>query len=143
MMTRELQQKIISNMKQWQKIEDDIVASTGQTIQKTDNIIIRLIMDIILRDSQMHYWVQEWIADSLEHKTVTLSPKEMDKVWELLEQHIELEKESVEIAKQTLASLKGGERVIQQSFLNYLLEDEQKHSNLLSYLENVKRGMYP
>lgn len=143
MSTKELQQEIISNMRRWQKIEDASVASTGLIIEKTDNPIVRLVMEIIQRDSQVHYRVQEWIADSLEFKTVSLTPDELGKVWEMVEHHIELEKKTLEMAKQSLEALKGKRMVIQEYLLEYLAEDEEKHSNLLRHLEIIKKGMRP
>jgi hypothetical protein len=141
MSTKEIQQQIVANMKKWQKIEDATVAATGMIIEKTDNPIIHLVMEIIQRDSQMHYRIQEWIADSLEFKTVSLNYDELNKVWTLIEKHIELEKKTLAMAKESLAALKGKKMVIQEYFLNYLAEDEQKHNNLLTHLEGIKKGM--
>jgi hypothetical protein len=141
MSTKEIQQQIVANMKKWQKIEDATVAATGMIIEKTDNPIIHLIMEIIQRDSQMHYRLQEWIADSLEFKTVSLNYDELDRVWALIEKHIELEKKTLAMAKQSLEALKGKKMVIQEYLLNYLAEDEQKHNNLLTNLEGIKKGM--
>jgi hypothetical protein len=143
MSMKELQQEITSTMKSWQKVEDSTVALTGQVIEKTENPIIRLVMEIIQRYSHMHYRVQQWIADSLENETITLTPTELGEVWELLERHIELERKSVEIAERALASLKGKAMVIQNYFLSYLLEDEKKHTNLLDSLDGIKKKMYP
>ena len=143
MSTKELQQEIISNMKRWQKVEFSSLASTGQIIEKTDNPVVRLVMEIIQRDSQMHYRIQEWIADSLEFKTVSLSPDELGKVWEMVERHIELEKKALEMAHQSLEALKGKRMVIQEYLLEYLAEDEEKHNNLLRHLEIIKKGMRP
>ncbi len=143
MSTKELQQEIVSSMKKWQQIENSTIAVTGQIIEKTDNPIIHLVMEIIQRDSQMHYLVQQWIADSFESKTVNLTPEELGKIWDTIERHIELEKKSVETAEQSLASLKGKSMVIQTYLLNYLLEDEKKHNNLLASLESIKIKMYP
>jgi len=141
MSTKEIQQQIVANMKKWQKIEDATVATTGMIIEKTDNPVVHLIMEIIQRDSQMHYRLQEWIADSLESKTVTLTYEELDKSWSLIERHIELEKKTVAMAQQSLEAIKGKKMVIQEYFLNYLAEDEKKHNNLLSHLEGIKKGM--
>jgi hypothetical protein len=141
MSTKEIQQQIISNMKKWQKIEDATVATTGLIIEKTDNPVVHLIMEIIQRDSQMHYRIQEWIADSLESKTVTLTYEELDKIWSLIERHIELEKKTVAMAQQSLEAIKGKKMVIQEYLLNYLAEDEKKHNNLLAHLEGIKKGM--
>ena len=143
MSTKEIQQEIVSNMKRWQKIEYASLASTGQIIEKTDNPVVRLVMEIIQRDSQMHYRIQEWIADSLEFKTVSLSPDELGKVWALIESHIELERKTLEMAGRSLETLKGKKMVIQEYLLQYLQEDEEKHNNLLRRLEMIKKGMNP
>ena len=143
MKTKELQQGLVSDMRKWQKIEDASVSSTGQVIEKTENPLIRLIMEIIQRDSQMHYHVQEFIADSIEHKAVSLTSDELAKIWDMIERHIDLEKKTVEIAEQTIASLKGQQgMIVQEYLLNYLLEDERKHNDLLRHLDNIKKGIY-
>jgi len=143
MSLKEVQQEIISNMKSWQKTENATIAVTSQVMEKTNNPIVRLVMEVIQRDSQMHYHVQEWIADSLQDKTVSLTPEEIGEVWKLIEHHIEIEKKSVEIAERSIASLRGKSMVIQSYLLEYMLEDEKKHNNLLNNLEKIKKGMHP
>ena len=143
MSTREIQEQIVANMRKWQKIENASVASTGNVIEATDNPIVRLIMEIIQRDSQMHYRVQELIADSLESKTISLDPEELAKVWDKIEKHIELEKKTIEFAKSALDALKGKKMVVQEYLLNYLLIDEEKHNKILETLDTIKKGMYP
>ncbi len=143
MNTKELQEQIISDMRQLQKAENASVASTGRIIEKTENPIVRLVMEIIQRDSQMHYQVQDFIADSLGEKTVSLTPEELSQVWEMIEQHIQLEKKMIEAAEQLLASMKGKFMVVQQYLIDYLLEDETKHNNLLDRLNGIKTKMYP
>jgi len=96
MSTKETQEKIIDNMRRWQKIENASVASTGDVINKTDNPVIRLVMEIIQRDSQMHYRIQDIIADSLESGTISLSPDELGDVWDMIEKHIKLEEKTIE-----------------------------------------------
>jgi hypothetical protein len=144
MSTKEAQEKIVSNMKRWQKIENASVASTGKIIEKTENPIVRLAMEIIQRDSQMHYRVQELIADSLTSKAISLTPDEVGDVWGLIERHIELEKQTVELAKSSLRQIEGKKGMLVQAYLlEYLLRDEQKHDILLEKLNEVKKGMYP
>jgi hypothetical protein len=142
--TKEAQQTIIENMRKWQKIEDASVASTGQVISKTDNPIIRLVMEIIQRDSQIHYRVQELIADSLDKKAIAVNPEEIGKVWNLIEKHIALEKSTVTLAKSSLAAIEGKKGMLVQAYLiEYLLKDEEKHDAILEKLEAIKKGMYP
>lgn len=143
MSTKEIQQSIVDNMRRWQKIENASVASTGRVIDKTDNPVVRLVMEIIQRDSQFHYRVQEMIADSLETKTITLNPDDLGEVWDMIEKHIELEKKTVELAEEALEKLKGKKMVVQEYLLHYLLEDEKKHNLVLDQLGIIKKGMYP
>jgi hypothetical protein len=143
MSTKEIQEKIVDNMRRWQKIENASVASTGKVIERTDNAIVRMVMEIIQRDSQMHYRIQEMIADSLTTKTITLNPDELADVWDMIEKHIQLEKKTVELAEEALAALKGKKMVVQEYLLDYLLIDESKHNKVLETLETIKKGMYP
>jgi ferritin-like protein len=143
MKTKELQEKIVANMKRWMKIENRSLASTGRVIEKTENPVVRLIMEIIQRDSQMHYRVQELIADSLEARTITLSPDELADVWDMIESHIQLEKETIKLAQEALDHLKGKKMVVQEYLTEYLLQDEKKHDLVLERLATIKKGMYP
>ena len=143
MAIKELQKELAASMRRWQKIENSAIASTGFVMEKTENPIVHLIMEIIQRDSQMHYLVQQWIADSLESKTVSLSPDELNKVWGLVERHTEIENSMVAIVKEALDSLKGKKMYVQEYLLKYLQEDEVKHTNLLNALEGLKKGMLP
>ena len=141
---KEAQETIVANMRKWQKIENGAVASTGKIIFETENPVIRLIMEIIQRDSQMHYRVQELIADSLESKAITLSPDELGKVWKSIEKHIEIEKQTITLAKESLAAIEGNKGMMVQAYLiEYLLRDEEKHDAILEKLESIKKGMYP
>ena len=134
-----VRQRIVSNMRNFQKIENDAVLSAGMMLTKTDNRVMRLILDIVLRDSQMHYWIQEWIADSLCYESVSLTPEEVDTLRDMLRKHIKLEERAIEIARQTLTQLEGSKMSVQQALLSYLLQDEEKHHWLLEYLEGIKR----
>ena len=140
---KDLQSEIVDAMKEWQKLEDSSLASTGRIIEKTTNPIIRLAMEIIQRDSQMHYNVEKWVAESLQGATISLTPEELSSVWSMIERHIELERKMIGAVEKLLPSLKGKRMVVQEYLLNYLLEDETKHANLLKRLEGIKRGMLP
>jgi hypothetical protein len=145
MSTKEVQDSIVGAMQRWQKVEDASVASTGRVIEKTNNPLIRLVMEIIQRDSQMHHRVQGMIADSLSvpTRTVKLDPDELAEVWSMIEKHIEIERRTVELAQEALATIQGKQMLVQEYLLRYLLLDEEKHNALLDQLEAVKKGMYP
>jgi hypothetical protein len=141
--TKEVQEDLISNMETWKKIENASIASTGRVMEKTENPIVRLVMEIIQRDSQMHYRVQEWIANSLQ-KTVSLTPEELGQVWDLIEDHIKIEKKVQKLAEEALDATKNSKGMLVQTYLlEYLLEDENKHNLLLERLAGIQKGMYP
>jgi len=141
---KDVQQGIIKNMESWQKVENASIASTGRVIEKTKNPIVRLVMEIIQRDSQMHYRVQQWIADSLSGKAVSLTPEELGDVWGMIDEHNAIERKTIDLAEKCLDSIKGSRGMLVQAYLlEYLLEDENKHYRLLDRLANIQKGMYP
>ena len=138
-----IQEKLVATMQAWQKVEDASVASTGRVIEKTTNPIVRLVMEIIQRDSQMHHRVQGLIVDTMK-KVVSLTPEEIGEVWGMIEKHIKLERQTLELAQGALESIEGSKGMLVQSYLlEYLMDDEQKHNQLLERLRAIQKGMYP
>ncbi|MBD3298577.1 MAG: hypothetical protein GF341_07985 [candidate division Zixibacteria bacterium] len=143
MTTKELQEELVGLMKSWQKIEDSAIKQTSKIEEKSNHPIVKTMMEVIRQDSRMHARVQGFIADSLSKGTVTLRPEDLEDVWDLIEEHIELERKTVEYAEKSLAALKGKKMVVQEYLLQYLLTDEEKHNAILDQLETIKKGMYP
>ena len=144
MSTKQAQEALVENMTKWQKIEKASILSTSKVLSETENPVISLVMEIIQRDSQTHYRIQELIKDSLTQKALTLTPDELGRVWSLIEKHIELERQTVDLAKSSLAALEGKKGMVIQAYLvEYLLKDEEKHDAVLDKLEEIKKGMYP
>ena len=143
MSVKAAQTNLVKTMRKWQKIEEDSVVSTGKVISNTKNPIIRLIMQIIQRDSKMHSKIQDMIANSIEKKALSLDPDELGEVWGLIEKHIKLELKTIDMASQALETIKGKNMVVQEYLLNYLKIDEEKHNEILDTLSTIKKGMYP
>jgi hypothetical protein len=144
MSTKEAQDQIVKNMRKWQKVENASVMSTSSVVDKTENPVIRLIMEVIQRDSHMHHRVQGMIADSLEQSPMTVTPEEISAVWDLIEKHAEIEKTTIDLATSSLAAIEGVKSLtVQHYLLKYLLADEQKHDSLLANLEAIKKNIYP
>ena len=137
---KELNENLVKTLKKWQKIEDESVKSTSAIIAKTKNPIVRQIMEIIKQDSAMHKKVQQVIIDSFEKEAINLDPEELSDIWGMVEDHIELEKETVRLAEE---SRKNSNSFIVRYLLGYLMADEQKHNDILQQMEDIKRGMYP
>ena len=137
---KELNENLVATMKKWQKIEDASVKSTSDIIGKTKNPIVRQVMEIIKQDSAMHKKVQQLIIDGFEKEAMQLQPGELSEVWGMIENHIELEKETIRLAEE---SRKNSNSFVVRYLLGYLMTDEQKHNDILAQLEDVKKGMYP
>jgi|SaaInl4_150m_RNA_FD_contig_31_1825685_length_1274_multi_3_in_0_out_0_2 hypothetical protein len=139
---RDRQKKLVENMRRWQGVETAAIAQTAKIMGASDNPLIQMVATIIQRDSQTHYAVQKLIIDSLTH-SFTLGVGELETVWDGIEKHIEIEKRTIELAKDSLEQLDHQREGVMQYLLEYLLVDEEKHDKLLSDLELVKKGMYP
>ena len=87
-----------------------------------------------------HRRVQQAMLDSLEIEAFTLTPEELADVWDMLEKHAEMEKETIELAEKARRNCR---LFVLRHLLTYLIEDEQKHDRLLGQLEDFKRGIYP
>ena len=142
MSVKEKQEQLAEILKAWQHIENRSVAQTAEVIDKTTNPVIRIVMEIIQRDSAMHHRVQQFIIDSLENEAIKITPDDIAQVWGAIEAHIESEKRTGELVMAAQKALAGTRNVVQQFLLAYLGHDEQKHDQLLEDLSLIKRGMY-
>jgi hypothetical protein len=137
---KELNENLLKILKDWQVVEDQSVKSTTDIIGKTKNPVVKQIMEIIRQDSAMHKRVQQLIIDSFEKEAITLTPEELGEVWEMVDKHIELEKETIRLAEE---ARKNSKNFIVRYLLSYLMTDEQKHNEILAQMEDVKSGIYP
>ena len=142
-MSKEAQEKVVESLQRWQKIENAAVAQTAKVMDETDNVLIRLVMEIIQRDSNMHYRVQQLLIDHLTRSAVTISPRDLEAVWDAIEDHIKIERRTVELANEALEALSHDKQAVPKYLLTYLLEDEKKHDKMLEDIVLIKRGMYP
>jgi len=133
-------QELETTLHRWQEIEDASIAQTTAIIQKSANPIIKLLMEIIRQDSAMHRRVQQAILDSVQKEAFQLAPEDLAEIWDMVEKHIEAEKETLVLAEKARANC---QLFVQQQLLSYLLEDEQKHDRLLERLESFKRTVSP
>lgn len=143
MKVKEALEATAKNMKRWQKIEKSAVRQTALIMEKADHPLIQMVAEIIHNDSQMHYRVQQLIADSIEKTAINVDYRQLGKVWKDVEDHIKLEKKTIALAKSSLKALEGTKNPIQIYFLEYLQADEEKHDAMLEKLNAIKNKMYP
>jgi rubrerythrin len=134
--TREL----VEAMKQWQAVEREAIDTCTELMEKTENLLVRQIMEIIRNDSVQHHRVQQFIIDSLTTSPVQLTPEDLALIWDEIEKHDEAEKNAIELGKKARDECRF---FVQRTLLDYLIDDEQKHDKLLGELEKFKRNLYP
>ena len=129
--------KLVKLLQLWQEIEKKSIESTADIIKKSDNPLVRQLMEIIRNDSMQHHRVPQFLVDTLTRKSVSLTRKELDLVWAEIEAHDEMERAAIDMAadlKKRCSSL------TQQTLLEYLLLDEEKHDVMLGRLAQFRKA---
>jgi hypothetical protein len=141
--SKEMRTDLVKRMEYWQAIERRSVASATAVLEKTNHPLLRLVMEIIQRDSQIHERVQQFIIDSVDRQPVTLRPEEMGDISALLDAHLRLEDQMAEAVNATIEHIRGHKMLVEEYLLDFLVQDERKHATMLRSLDKVKRGLYP
>lgn len=132
--------EMVEGLRKWQGIERKAMEQTAEIMESTGNPVIRMVMEIIRQDSMMHHRVQQFIIDSLTREAVSLSPEDVSEIWAKIEEHDEMEREVIQMAKDLKEKAWSP---VHKQLLDYLLADETKHDRLLEQLGELKKGMYP
>ena len=61
-------EELVGILKTWQGLENSAITHTTEIIAKSQNPLIRLVMEIIRHDSEMHYRVQQVLLDSIQNR---------------------------------------------------------------------------
>lgn len=133
-------EQLKKTLREWQQVEDHAINHCDAVLAKTQNSLIRLVMEILRQDSVMHKRVQQAILDSLEKEAFSLQPEELGELWQMIEHHDEAEERALRMAEQARRNCP---LIIQRQLLEYLIDDERKHERLLGYLSDFKRSIYP
>lgn len=128
-----------SGIKEWQGLEDSTIESCENIIHATGNELVKTIAAIVMADSARHKQILGVISDVLEG-TVTLTPDELGGLSELLHNHVELERRSIDLAQKQYDISRN---FVIRHLLTYLMEDEKKHALMFRQLSDYKRHIYP
>ena len=135
----EEKQQFERGIRKWQQVEDVTIESCEALKDASDNVLVRTIADIIRADSMKHKEVLEVILQALDG-TITLTPEELGGISTLLDDHLNIERDSIQLA---MDEFENSRHFVIRQLLSYLLEDERKHYKLLSQLNDFKRHLYP
>lgn len=141
--TKTIREDLVKRMRDWQGVERSALTSSDAALAEVTHPLLRLVIEIIRRDSEFHERIQQFIIDAIESRPVTLSPEDMGQVSALLDRHLVLENRMVDAVQATIADVRGHKMLVEEYLLDYLIQDEKKHACLLQALDQVKRGIYP
>jgi hypothetical protein len=131
-------EELVTTLQQWQGIERHAMNTTAEIMEGTRNPLVRIIMEIIRHDSLMHHRVQQFLVDTVTEANVSLTREEIADVWEKIEEHDKIEKQTIKYAEELRDK---AWTPIHKYMLDYLLEDEKKHDRLLGMLNELKSDL--
>ena len=131
-------EEMVSTLQEWQAIERQSMSDTAEIMEKTNNPLIRILMEIIRHDSLMHHRVQQFLIDTLTVADVAVTREDVADIWEMIEAHDANERKTIELAKQLQEK---AWTPVHKQLLDYLIVDETKHDHLLVQLGDIKSGM--
>ena len=135
-----IEEGVVKNFKQWQELENETRSLSEDLQKKSDNPFVKLVMEIIKRDSEKHKIMQQFVIDSFTKEAIHLAPQELIPLADVLEKHIKAEAKSMGLANACIAGTKN----FFASFVSSLLiADEVKHHEMLTMLDQIKGQVYP
>lgn len=131
-------EEMVDFLHNWQNLERKAINDTAEIMEKTENPLIRMVMEIIRHDSLMHHRVQQFMVDSLTKENVTLSREDIGDIWKKIEEHVRTENKAVQMAEEMKSKAWSP---VHKALFDYLLRDETKHTSILQELNELKKGM--
>jgi hypothetical protein len=142
MTTKESHATLVEILRAWQRSEDRRVSQSSEIVRRARHPVVRMVMEVLRRDSAMHHRVQQFIIDSIESDAVSPTVEDLESVWSAIDAHVAAERETAKLVAAAQEKLAGTQNVVQHYLLSYLAADEKKHDELLDGLNLIKRGMY-
>jgi rubrerythrin len=127
--------KMLILLKRWKDIEAATIKSCGAITKKTKNPLVKTLITSIANDSAKHKIILQLIIDSMTKKAFVLTPEDVSQIAALLDKHIDLEHEAIDVAEQ---AIKISTDPIAKQLLRLILEDEKKHANLAEQINELK-----
>lgn len=129
-------EEYINLLRKWQALERKGIETTAEIMEDTDNLLVRQMMEIIRNDSTQHHRVQQFLIDALTKEYIPIRTEDLAEIHGRIREHNEMEKQTVELAAELKEKTKDP---IQQTILEYLITDEEKHVKLLEQLDIIKK----
>ncbi|MHA1754754.1 MAG: ferritin family protein [Candidatus Odinarchaeia archaeon] len=123
---------IIEIVKKSIELENKIVKRAKKTVEDMKNPLIKELILGIALDSEKHANMLQGLIDLLENKTPYIDQEEKDTIGDDINDHIAMEREAINQYSKLVEKVDKREM---KMILNYLIEDEKRHHNLLKRIQ--------
>jgi hypothetical protein len=127
-------------LKDWQNLEDSTISFAEDLMRKSNNDFVKVIMEMIKRDSEKHKAMQQFAIDHLTKRAIEIAPQDLVPLGDVLDRHLQAEAKSMGLANAAITKSKD---FFANFIINYLMADEIKHHEMLTRLEQIKGQVYP
>jgi len=127
--------KILTLLKRWKELEAATIKSCGAINKKSANPLVKTLITAIANDSAKHKNILQLIIDGMTKKAFVLTPDDVSHISGLLDKHVDLENEAIDIAEQ---AIKISKDPLTKQLLRLILEDEKKHASLTEQINELK-----
>jgi uncharacterized tellurite resistance protein B-like protein len=125
---------------EWYSLEDQTIKLAEDLMKKSDNSFVKVIMEMIKRDSEKHKIMQQFAIDHLTKEAFHLTPQELIPLGEVLEKHVQAEAKSMGLANSAITMSRD---YFTNFIVSYLMADEIKHHEMLTKLDQIKGKVHP
>ncbi|HMK61702.1 MAG TPA: hypothetical protein VK452_11240 [Dissulfurispiraceae bacterium] len=127
--------ELLTLLRKWKGIEAATIKNCDSILKKAKNPIIMTLTSAIRNDSQKHAQILQLVIDSMTKAAYELSPDDLAGVASLLNKHIDIEQESIDMATQAIEMTRDS---IAKQLLKLILEDEKKHKMMATRMSELK-----
>ncbi len=138
MIAGHVQDRLIEEMNHWQRMEREAITHAGGAVAKTEHAVIRLMMEIVQQDSEMHQRLQGLVVRHRLFEEPLPPPGEsLGELKSMVVKSRQAVKRMIEIMDNVFTLVNGEKASLLKALLQYLRSDERKHFLLLQDLENL------
>jgi hypothetical protein len=127
-------------LKDWQNLEEETASLSESLMKKSNNDFVKVIMEMIKRDSEKHKAMQQFVIDHLTKRAIEIAPQDLVPLGDVLDRHLKAEAKSMGLANLAITKSKD---FFANFIVSYLMADEIKHHEMLTKLEQIKGQVYP
>ena len=127
-------------LKEWYALEDQTIKFAEDLMSKSNNSFVKVIMEMIKRDSEKHKAMQQFAIDHLTKEALTLTQQDLVPLGDILDKHVAAEAKSMGLANTAMTKSKD---FFTNFIISYLMSDEIKHHEMLTKLDHIKGQLYP